>query len=686
MEILPASSTPMPVSAVEARRRALEAAIPPLNDEHSDDSLEHFEPDYVPRPEDGDGSNPPDNTSLQPRNALQNSMYPPPIVELSSWTPERGNVIKNNASGMTARLVGGETITNIGLYDVFVKRGVVTLYGAILRAGPSAPSYRVFAPASHALPVIHCLSPDGAEVELKSVGCELGSLERLSPLLGRLWKAAETLDDSFLKNHKNRWSFENVIQSIPCIDTFPTDIGQIHRLSDDALSRPLYHLEIPPRWHQAIDKICSASSKSGSNFHERVFVCGPKNTGKSTFARMLLNRIFTIDREVMKTDEHSIFLLDLDPGQPEYSPPGQISLIELRQPIFGPPFTHPGTITGSHQRIIRTHYIGANSPKDNPEHFIECTVDLMTHYQKHLTFGNTHGPIIINSPGWVIGTGLQILTTLIARLSLTDIVYTTEEPGRSLDALNAAAVSASVPRFHTAPSQPSGTLPSRTAAEFRDMQTLSYFHLAAPTQGLPHQSWDPTPLTARKPYALSYDALDAPSRDFLAIMPLGEAPPPSTLATILNGSIVGIVALSPTTTAIPIQRTPAEHIPYVSADAGHLEPFSPQQSHLVALGLVRSIDADARTLHVLVPAACEHLLEDLVPERTVLVVGTGMDTPGWAYLEDLHAAEARRRAGETEEKEESEVDVERRPWVQKVDGGEVERVLGKKRRLRRFVK
>lgn len=80
------------------------------------------------------------------------------------------------------------------------------------------------------------------------------------------------------------------------------------------------------------------------------------------------------------------------------------------------------------------------------------------------------------------------------------------------------------------------------------------------------------------------------------------------------------------------------------------------------------------------------MLEDLVPERTVLVVGTGMDTPGWAYLEDLHAAEARRRAGETEEKEESEVDVERRPWVQKVDGGEVERVLGKKRRLRRFVK
>ncbi|EKG10450.1 Pre-mRNA cleavage complex II Clp1 [Macrophomina phaseolina MS6] len=670
---VPEPSVRKPVSAVEARRRALEASTRLPDAGQSDDSLEDFEPDYLPRPEDGGDSSSPVNASSQPRDDFQNSVYPPPTVELSSWTPKHGNVIKNSASGMTIRLAGGETLANIGIYDVFVKRGVITLYGAILRAGPSAQAYRVFAPASHALPVVQCLSPDGAEVELKSVTCELDSLEKLSPLQGRLWKAADTPDPSFLKNHKKRWSFEN-----------------IHRLSDDALSRPLYHLEIPPKWHQAIDKVCSASSKSRSDFHERVFICGPKNTGKSTFVRMLLNRMFTIDREAMKTDDHSIFLLDLDPGQPEYSPPGQISLVELRQPIFGPPFTHPSANTGSHQRTVRAHYIGANSPKDNPEHLIECAVDLMTHYQKHLTFGNTHGPVIINSPGWIIGTGLHILTSLIARLSVTDVIYTTDEPGRSLDALQAASASASVPRFHIIPSQLSGNLSARTAAEFRDMQMLSYFHLGAPTQGSPHQSWDPTPLTARKPYALSYAAPDTPARDFLAVMPFGEAPPHSTLATLLNGSIVGIVVLTSTATIdaspISILRTPAENIPYVSPGAhfGHLEPFSPQQAHLIALGLVRSIDAAAQTLHVLVPAACEHLVEDLVPERTLLVLGTGMDTPGWAYLEDLHAAEARKRAsGSSAEDSEMDVDVEERPWVQRLDGGEV---LGKKRRLRRFVK
>ncbi|KAF4545706.1 Pre-mRNA cleavage complex II Clp1 [Lasiodiplodia theobromae] len=443
--------------------------------------------------------------------------------------------------------------------------------------------------------------------------------------------------------------------------------------------------------------------------------------------------MFTIDREAMKRDDHSIFLLDIDPGQPEYSPPGQVSLIELRQPIFGPPFTHPSASTGSYQRTIRSHFIGANSPKDNPEHFIECVVDLMTHYQKHLTFGNTHGPIIVNSPGWIIGTGLQILTTLIARLSLTDVVYTTDEPSRSHDALRTAAASASVPRFQAIPTQPSGaTAPARTAAEFRDMQTLSYFHLGAPQQGSPTQSWDATLLAAHKPFVLSYagaaagedptpeqrgDDPTTASRDFLAVMLLGEALPPSTLATILNGAVIGIVALSPTTTttandlSTAIIRTPAENIPLLSAAAisggnsGHIEPLSPQTSHLVCLGLVRGIDAARQALHLLVPAACEHLVAELAaPERTVLVVGAGMDTPGWAYLEELHAAEARKRAkkekaaaaeqGDDEEvmadvdvdvDADVDVDVAERPWVQKMEEGDVPGAMGKKRRLRRFV-
>lgn len=217
-EPAPVATDSKPVSAVEARRRALEATAQPVSDpntELSDNSLDDFEPDYLPRPDDADDSNFPTSTGVQSSDAVQNSLYPPPIVELSSWTPQRGTVIKNNASGMIARLESGETLANIGIYDLLVRRGVVTIYGAVLRAGPNAQSYRVYAPATHALPVIHCLSPDGAEVDLKSVDCKLSPLEKLSPLYARLWKGENSSDSSFLKNHKKRWSFENVNPMFP---------------------------------------------------------------------------------------------------------------------------------------------------------------------------------------------------------------------------------------------------------------------------------------------------------------------------------------------------------------------------------------------------------------------------------------------------------------------------------------
>ncbi|KAK8254603.1 hypothetical protein HDK77DRAFT_488236 [Phyllosticta capitalensis] len=665
-----------PLSAVEARRAALEETTKTLTLQKADDSdnsIDSYEPDYIPRPSD----------EVETKDAYASSQ-----VQVSSWTPTAKNVPKQNSNGMTARLAPNETLAIVGIYDILIKRGVVTLYGAILRAGPQAASYRVFAPATHALPVIECLSPDGAEVELKSVNSQLPSLEKLSPLHGRLWKAEQSADQSFLQNHKKRWSFEN-----------------IHVLSDDSLSRPLYHLEMPPEWHKAIDKICSAASKRNPGLYEKIMVCGPKSTGKSTFGRLLLNRLFTIDREAMKSEHHSVFLLDIDPGQPEYGPPGQISLIELRQPIFGPPFVHPSATTGTHQRIIRAHYIGANSPKDDPEHFVACAVDLAMAYHKHLDFGNTRGPLIINTPGWIIGTGLQILLSLLTRLSPTDLIYTSDEPNRALEALTTATTTVpTVQRFQSIPSQPSGH-PGRSAAEFRTMQSLSYFHLAAPRQNDPHQGWDPTPLSHRHPFVVSY-AASAPN--FLAVLDTGEPVVPAHIPTVLEGNIVGVVELSASS---PMQidndnggngdygnrvaRSPAPHnIPYITPSGRTrrtVEPPSPHTSRLVTLALVRGIDAANQALHLLIPSANEHLLMELDTQRTVLVLGS-MEVPGWAYLEDIHAEEWTKRDGEKSgatvtTNVAAGIDAGRVPWVQREGTGAEASVgvVGAKRRLRRFV-
>jgi polynucleotide 5'-hydroxyl-kinase GRC3/NOL9 len=59
--------------------------------------------------------------------------------------------------------------------------------GSILKA--SKTKYRVYAPSSHALPVIRCLATDvdEADICLFSFDNGLGHLKRLSLLFGKLW-------------------------------------------------------------------------------------------------------------------------------------------------------------------------------------------------------------------------------------------------------------------------------------------------------------------------------------------------------------------------------------------------------------------------------------------------------------------------------------------------------------------
>lgn len=69
---------------------------------------------------------------------------------------------------------------------------------------------------------------------------------------------------------------------------------------------------IPQQWSQAANSITSSPTPP------ITFVCGASNCGKSTFSRNLLNVLLTrCDR---------VAYLETDVGQPEFTPPGFISL------------------------------------------------------------------------------------------------------------------------------------------------------------------------------------------------------------------------------------------------------------------------------------------------------------------------------------------------------------------------
>jgi polynucleotide 5'-hydroxyl-kinase GRC3/NOL9 len=398
-------------------------------------------------------------------------------------------------------------------------------------------------------------------------------------------------------------------------------------------------------------------------------VCGPKSSGKSTYAKFLVNRLLSnlTDTPQRKAVSESIgvALLDLDPGQPEYSPPGQISLVHIFEPNLGPPFAHP--IPNSKSKVIRSHVIAAISPSSDPGLYMACVSDLFARYC-NILLTEPNCPLVINTPGWVLGTGLEILVEIITQIRPSEIIYMSQEgPAEVVDRLREAAKSTGV---LTLPSQVS-EYTTRTAVHLRTMQSMSYFHLdSARKVGL---AWNGLPLTSIPPWEIRYSGENP---GLLGVMCYGEQPPANLLADTINGALVAVAVIDDMA-AIPgwiseedetkplkktheefmktddteirtfdqdslqpqhlerplIISTPDEEIPYFNPlNAISLDP---RYSHSIGLALIRGIDVARHRLQVLTPIPLS-VIEDINRAgKSIVLIGGKLDTPGWAYIEEL---------------------------------------------------
>lgn len=524
-----------------------------------------------------------------------------------------------------------------------MKSGEISIYGASLYS--SDPIQWVHAPHCHALPVLRCSENSVLELHPHPGASQLRNMERLSPVFANLW------------NEINSGKATRTWQILPSS-------------ADGPKKAVLQDLKSPAVWNRKIAELVKTKRENVP----MLLVCGPKSSGKSTFTRIVTNRLLTDRAGPKKRIWPIVAVLDIDPGQPEFSPPGIISLVTLDRPNLSSPFCHP-TLGDKH--IVRSHTVASTTPASNLEFYKSCVLDLLSHYKSSCS----KYPLIINTPGWVQGSGLILLQDLISVLQPTELLYMSEDgPEDTVQGLKSVCVNAP---FTALPSQ-SSEFTSRTAVHLRHMQTMSYFHKdAAQSDDVVGIRWDPTPLASAPPWLVSYSGADS---GLLGVVCYGYQPDPELLVEAIDGNVLAIVEIEDHHHAFGtacttgggasskletlVQQTP-ERVPYIRSEA----PLDPRYARCLGLALIRGIDTEHNLLALSTPLAAGQL-----EGKSIVLVSGKFDPPTWAYTED-HYNRAFRKGEEdvvVDTDEFSEI-----PWTERLHGSEKRSVGSMVWRVRR---
>ncbi|KAK4046361.1 Polynucleotide 5'-hydroxyl-kinase grc3 [Microbotryomycetes sp. JL201] len=360
-----------------------------------------------------------------------------------------------------------------------------------------------------------------------------------------------------------------------------------------------------------------------------VMIEGPKRVGKSAFARQLVNTILQSHKEVA--------FLDTDLGQPEFTPPGCISLSIIDRPMLGPSFTNV-----SQPRAIR--FCGSTSPANDPAMYSAAVSSLVQTYRDGLQVSedSANMPLVVNTHGWNKGLGADLVRKLGLDLKPSHVVSFQPRPSSEHEA------DASPSQDHLLLTDPIVVDPvpvlpveSRwTAADLRALNLVS--HLSRLSQRWPAHSeigltscplWDfDTPLIARTPLLLPFaGSTNAVSR----IYTVGATCDEQHILRALNGSLVAIALDKDGENSAKRSR------PMIDASA-----LAAAQLDVIGLGVVRAVDAVSTTLHVVCPALAGL---DFVPNQVALLKSSALDLPLPLWLDGNEEDDGRDGRSEDDE-------------------------------------
>ncbi|KAF2018466.1 hypothetical protein BU24DRAFT_408373 [Aaosphaeria arxii CBS 175.79] len=585
-----------PMSAVAAAKlRALQPEIADAVQESIDISPS---PLVDPEPSDFD-----DNESSTSDDGLRS-------VQLCTWRYGQDHISSETESELTVFLQRNATISMIGCFDLVVLRGAINVNGANLSAtGKEVPQvHRIYVPSISPITVIRGLDTRN---EVRFLDCEEAvPLSDLSPLFANIWNASTSL-----KNRKR--SFSLITDS-----------------DADPWNRPIAPELAPEDWLRQIEECANNPST--------ILVGGMPTSGKSMFARRLINRCLTGLGKSARAMS-AVYFLDLDPNKPEYGPHGQISLALICELNLGPSFTRPSPENESSEnfnKILHAHSVPTNDLFNYWSYFIACVKHLFRVYTDAQR--QQPAPLIVNTPGSIFSIDVTLFIDVLAQIKPRQVVLTGDL--EAIDELNAARLDA-VDTFSRKsgitvshiPAQYSVNKLSHSEAQLRSMHMLSYFHCTGRSQSDPRQfTFNSKSISSMTPWEFCYEETSYAQQTFIGILSMGEYIEPSRLSHVLNGSLVklvetedeSIIALSN-----KLPRTQKYRLPYFQGNSdGMVAPPEPATSRVVCTALLRAWDPENRIAQLLIPKSLERAIRRLNPEKTVLISGC-CDHPEWAYTE-----------------------------------------------------
>lgn len=272
---------------------------------------------------------------------------------------------------------------------------------------------------------------------------------------------------------------------------------------------------------------------------------------------------------------------------------------------------------------MRSHFIGAYSPKSSPDHYLDSIHALLEHYRFEVqydtaTFSSTSDkisesiPLVVNTQGWVKGLGMDLLRSIEQMVGPTHVFAfeaapieddadgrqnnpgwtrspehdTVQLPGEiawGVSTNNEPVV------YHTLMPAPMSPLLTRyTPADLRILSTMAYFHVSFTA----NPTWDfSSSLVAQRPWQIDANEV------LKSIVLSGEGSDcilAEDVPLALNGSIVALVDSSADLDTGSALYAQGRSVP------------PPAESNCLALALIRACNPTLE-IQLLTPLPASHL-------------------------------------------------------------------------------